>query len=90
MAASETVNVARRTPNGIERDRTIEGDEPAAMSYRERDEVHVRQLPRPVDPGRIRDRRIEEADVIRPECVERTRAGLREPRQDEGTGSGFG
>ena len=47
----------------------IERDELPAVTNREREQIEIRKLTRPIDPRRIRGSRIEQTHVVRPELV---------------------
>ncbi len=46
------------------------------MPYREGKQIHVGQLPRSMNSGRVHDFRVQQTDVIRPEFVDVLLAGL--------------
>ena len=48
----------------------IESNEPSSTLNRESKQVHVGQLPRSMNSGRIHDGRIQQADFIRPKFMD--------------------
>jgi len=57
------------TRDGVPRNRTIEGDELSPVPNREREKIDIGDLPGSVNPARVRDLRVEQTDVVRPEPV---------------------
>jgi hypothetical protein len=72
----------RGIPDRRERYAGIESNQPALMPDRESKQINVRQLPRPMNPGRVHDIRIQQTDFIRPEFVDVLAAGLSQMRDD--------
>ena len=52
------------------------------MPDREREQVEIGQLARTMNPRRVSDARIEQAHIVRPELVQRTRGRLGQPLGD--------
>ncbi len=69
-------SLRRRFPDRGERNAGIKGDEPSSIPYHEGKQIHVGQLPRSMNSGRVHDFRIQQADFIRPECMDVLVAGL--------------
>ena len=66
-------------PNSLKRNPAIECYESSAMPNGEAEQVHIRNLPRTVDPRCIENSRIKETRCIRPELVDPLSARLRQP-----------
>ena len=69
-------------PDSVYGNRRIECDELPVMSHGECKQVDIGELARSMNAGRIGDLRIEQADVVGPELMERARARLRQALHD--------
>jgi hypothetical protein len=72
----------RGIPDRRERYAGIESNQPALMPDRESKQINVRQLPRPMNPGRVHDVRIQQTDFIRPEFMHVLAAALSQMRDN--------
>lgn len=65
------------TPHRVQGSRCVERHEPSSMPHRKREQVQIRDLARSMDTRRIDELRVQQADVIGPEFMQRVRAGFR-------------
>ena len=76
-SCSQNQQILRRSfPDRGERNTGIKSNEPSFMLNRESKQIHVGQLPRSMNSGRIHNFRIQQTDFIRPEFVDILAAGF--------------
>ena len=72
-----------RASYGVQCDRVIECDQATSSMHRQRQQIDIGELPRPVNAGRVDDGRVEQAYVIGPEFVYVALRRRREALDDE-------